>query len=194
MWSSALLPCCFWETSPLSQSLPRSSHPAPTPLPIISPVHYSSSCAAGALCLTSPLLTQPLLTGTVVGLCGRSEEPHWTTDVMLITYISQCDMPMLRRFPPLPGLFLWALSPQIKMKGPVVAFGRVTSSFIISYCEHDWWHSSQRWSLPNHLVSYVQYMKTIKEQACGEMTAVYENYFFFPVFVIVTQHAPAHHF
>ena len=36
--------------------------------------------------------------------------------------------------------------------------------------------------------------ETIKELAHREITAAYENNFFFPVFVTVTQYAPAKHF
>lgn len=162
VWSSTLLLCILeggqkMGDPPLSWLLPRSSPPHLCPPP---PLCYSSPCAAGALCLTSSLLPESLLTGAAVGLAVRGKNHTATTDIRLITYIRLYDTACSAR----------------------VLF------FIISHWEHDWWHSNQAAfaKSPRQLCSIDE---TIKEEvAQRNPVALLENNSFFLVFVIADMH------
>ena len=115
MGSSSLLCCWFWrvmgDLSP-SWSLPRSCASPPPHLCPSSPA-YLSWCAAAALCLTSPLLTDPFINrdcgGTPRSTCGLSEEPPLDARCPAHQLHESMWHVVLGCSPPLPGLFCWVL-------------------------------------------------------------------------------------
>lgn len=98
------------EVGPSSSLIFRDRSPGTPPRPHTSAHHslgcYPFSCAAGALCLTSSLLTGSSLPGTAVRLFTAYEfrtEPLWNTHRLYNSAV--CDMACV-----VSGLFLWAFS------------------------------------------------------------------------------------
>lgn len=131
--SFSLSICLFYRRmgdTPSSWSLPRSVHPAPTPLPIIPlcAIHrgvqlehsvWPPLSSPSSLLLSSPLLTEPLLPGAAAGLFAAlvvwSGEPHWTRR-------SSVAASSLRVF------LLWTFRRQIKIKTLLFTFPGAHSS------------------------------------------------------------------
>lgn len=136
------------------------------------PVCYSSSCAAGALWLTSPLLTELLLTGSTRGQKGRTTPHYWhyAHEACVAWHLPKC-------------YFSGLLATD---KATAVSTAD-SSSFIVSRREHEAMTSQPR-AFAKSSCQLCSKCETITEElAHGSITAVYED----NLLPFASQYAPA---